>query len=267
MKIKKNDRAYLQDLKIDIQAKNSLAFQEIALLVDKPDFLNLLPLLRKDFGVVNLVSLDEYMDIAYDKPFHSKEKKKINFSKYKDANKLKEFAKDNQIMATYGGLDKEMDLFQLIATEVNLVCIQFKRPSYFSDVVRQAIFCGVVNDDSFKPTSAQVIEKDLLFSTAGYFQLPQIAIFISPTTTYEELKEVFRNVNKLYKTDKRLIYYQPRVDTTPNIKKYRNWYWERTIGKTYEQIAEDWVGRYENETTTYLDVLKAVKTYEKLLAS
>jgi len=268
MRIKKNDKAYLLDLKIDIQAKNNLAFQEIALLVDKPDFLNLLPLLRNDFGVVNLVGLDEYMNVTYDKPFHNKEKKKINFAKYKDANKLKEFAKENEIMATYGRLDDEMDLFQLIATEVNLACIQFKRPPYFADVVRQAVFCGAVNDDCFKPTSAQVIEKDLLFSTAGYFQLPQIAILISPTTTYEELKEVFRNANKLYKTDKRLIYYQPRVDTTPNIKKYRNWYWERINGKTFEDIADDWNKKHNDETSAiYLDVLKAVKAYEKLLLS
>jgi len=265
--MKKNDKAYLQDFKIDIQISDNLAFQEIALLVDKPDFLQTLPLLRKDLGIINLVSLDEFMDTAYDKPFHSKERKKINLSKYKDVSKFKEFAKDNEIMATSGGLEEEMDLFQLIATEVNLVCLQFKRPSYFADVVRQAIFCGAVNEDYFKPTFAQVIEKDTLFSTSGHFQLPQIAIFISPTTTYEELKSVFRKANGLFKTDKRLIYYQPRVDIVPNIRKYRDWYWERIKGKTYEQISNEWEQKHNNETSTsYIDVLKAVKTYEKLLA-
>lgn len=268
MKIKKNDKAYLLDLKIDIQVENNLAFQEIALLVDKPDFLQMLPLLRKDLGIVNLVTLDEFMDIAYDKPFHSKEKKKINLSKYKDAKTFKEFAKDNELMVSSGGLEDEMDLFQLIATEVNLTCLQFKRPPYFADVVRQAIYCGAVNEDYFKPTNAQVIEKDILFSTSGHFQLPQIAIFISPTTTYEELKNVFRKANSLFKTDKRLIYYQPRVDITPNIKKYRGWYWERISGKTYEQIADDWNETHNDETSAiYLDVLKAVKTYKKLLAT
>jgi len=265
MKIRKNDKAYLQDYKIDIQAKNNLSFQEIALLLDKPDFLQMLPLLRKDLGIINIVSLDEFMDTAYDKPLHSKEKKKINLSKYKDANKFKEFAKDNKIMATSGGLEDEMDVFQLIATEVNLICLQFKKPPYFADVVRQAIFCGVVNEDYFKPTSAQIIEKDLLFSGVGHFQLPQIAILISPTTTYEELKTVFRNANNLYKTDRRLIYYQPRVDTTPNIRKYRDWYWEQIQGNTYKEIAEEWLKKHQSENTTYLDVLKAVKIYEKLL--
>jgi hypothetical protein len=68
-------------------------------------------------------------------------------------------------------------------------------------------------------------------------------------------------------TDKRLSYYQPRIDVTPNIKKYRNWYWERIKGKTYQTIADEWIEKHEMENTTYLDVLKAVKTYEKLLAS
>ncbi|MFH1792731.1 MAG: hypothetical protein ABH819_03810 [Patescibacteria group bacterium] len=263
MRIRKNDKAYLQDLKIDIQIDNNLAFQEIALLVDKPDFLQMLPFLRKDLGIVNLVSLDEFMDTAYDKPLHSKGKKKINLSKYKDAGKFKEFAKYNEIMATSGDLEDEMDLFQLIATEVNLTCLQFKRPPYFADVVRQAIYCGAVNEDYFKPTSAQIVEKDILFSTSGHFQLPQIAIFISPTTTYEELKTVFREANSLFKTDKRLIYYQPRVDITPNIRKYRKWYWERIKGKTYKQIADECP---DNEVVTDLDILKAVKTYSNLLA-
>jgi len=267
MRIRKNDKAYLQDLKIDIQAKNNLAFQEIALLVDKPDFLQMLPLLREDLGIINLVGLNEFMNTAYEKPFNSKERKKINFSKYKKTIELKKFAKDNKIMATYGALEEDMDLFQLIATEINLLCIQFKRPPYFAGMVRQAIFCGAVNEDYFKPTSAQIIEKDLLFSGVGHFQLPQIAILISPTTTYEELKTVFREANLLFKTDKRLIYYQPRVDIAPNIRKYRGWYWERIKGKTYQQIADEWVEKFENETTIYLDVLKAVKTYEKLLAS
>jgi hypothetical protein len=263
----KNDKAYLFDLKIDIRVDNNLAFQEIALLVDKPELLQLLPLLRKDIGIINLASLDEFMDVAYDKPIHSKERKKINFSKYKEAAKFKKFAKDSEIMATYGGLEEEMDIFQLIATEVNLVCMQFKRPPYFADVVRQAVFCGTVNGEHFRPTSAQIIEKDTLFSTVGHFQLPQVAILVSPTTTYEELKSVFREANNLYKIDKRLIYYQPRVDTVPNIRKYRDWYWERMEGKTYQQIADGWVDKHENDNTTYLDVLKAIKTYKNLLSS
>jgi hypothetical protein len=67
------------------------------------------------------------------------------------------------------------------------------------------------------------------------------------------------------KTDKRFSHYQTRIDFTPNIRKYREWYWERIKGKTYQQIADEWLEQHEDENTTYLDVLKAVKTYQKLL--
>jgi len=41
MKIKKNDKAYLQDLKIDIQTNRDDYYQELVLLFDKPAFLDL----------------------------------------------------------------------------------------------------------------------------------------------------------------------------------------------------------------------------------
>ena len=95
--------------------------------------------------------------------------------------------------------------------------------------------------------------------------LERVAIFVSPTSTYEDVKEEFRKAKELMKSDKRLSYYQPRVDLAPNIRKYRDWYWKRIQGRTYQVIADEWVEKHENETTTYLDVLKAVKTYEKLI--
>ncbi len=174
MKIKKNDKAYLQDLKIDIRAKNSLAFQEIALLVDKPGFLNLLPLLRNDFEVVNLVSLDAFMDKAYDKPFHSKEKKIINFSKYKEAKKLRSFVKNNESIYGSDGVEKEMNIFQLIATEINFVCIQFNRPPYFAEAIRQAIYCGATDETGFHPTSTEVLESDNVFPTASFLNFHRL---------------------------------------------------------------------------------------------
>ena len=64
------------------------------------------------------------------------------------------------------------------------------------------------------------------------------------------------------KTDKRLSYYRPRVDVTPNIRKYRGWYWERIKGKTGKQIADEWPN---SEIVTDLDVFKAVKIYSQLL--
>ena len=111
----------------------------------------------------------------------------------------------------------------------------------------------------FKPTEARSVDFSLL---GAWPALNQIAIFVSPTSTYEDVKEEFRKAKELMKADKGLSYYQNQSDITPNIKKYRKWYWERIKGKTYQAIADECP---ENEVVTYLNVLKAVKIYIKLL--
>jgi hypothetical protein len=256
----------LLKLRIDIRAKNNLFFQEIALLLDKPEFLQMLPALRKGLGVSELVSLDKFIDEAYDKPFKSKKRGKINFSKYKDVVKLKKFAQDFNTIYASGGIDKEMDMFQLIATEVNLTCVNLNRPPYFAEVIRQAIFCGVASDEYFHPTTVEVLESSNILPDAGFFRLPQLAIFVSPTSTYEDVKSALREAYGYFNTDKRLTYYQIRMDTVPNIRKYHHWYWERLKGKKYQQIADEWFEKHETEAVTDIDVIKGVKTYKKLLS-
>jgi hypothetical protein len=227
----------------------------------------MLPQLRKDLEVENTVDLKDYIDVAYEKPSHNnRKKKKINFSKYKGIENTFDAVFLHKTFTHKEDIFDEMDMYSLIANEVNLVCVKFNRPPYFAEVVKQAIFCGAIDKNALRHTYAKIIENDQMFSTGGHFQLPQTAILISPITTYEELKKVFREAKELFKTDERLIYYQPRLDTVSNIKKYRDWYWERVKGKKYQEIADEWVEKHEDENTTYLDVLKAVKLYKKLLS-
>lgn len=261
MRIKKNDKAYLQDLKIDIQTKRDDYYQELALLFDKPAFLDLLPKLRNYYKVVNLIPVDEYKE--YDFPdfedLYGGGLAKIDISKYKKITSLKE-----SLPEFYGEVIDNTELPLVLENECYLICYEFNRPPYFYDAVRQSIYCGVVTDDNFKPTKIEIIESGTLWFGPT---LPPIAIFVSPSSTYEDVKEEFRKAKELMKTDKRLSFYQPRVDLTPNIRRYREWYWGRINGKTYQTIANEWLEKHETENTTYLDVLKAVKTYEKLLAS
>lgn len=77
MKIRKNDKAYLQDLKVDIRASKDINYQELALLFDKPQFLNLLQNLRQTYEVVNLYPLDNFIeniDDFYKKFLRSKDR-------------------------------------------------------------------------------------------------------------------------------------------------------------------------------------------------
>lgn len=246
----------LLKLKIDIKTKDDTNFLELAIFFDKPEFLQLLPRLRKDYGVEHLISPDKYLESI--NKLDSKTAK-INFSKYKNSKELTKVAKDNQ-----WNIEAEMDMYQMLDTEANIICYQFKRPPCFVEAVKQALFCGSVEGDWLGTTSVEVIESGLPVN-ASSFQLPQLAIFVSPTTTYESVKKSFQVAQTLYKTDPKIAYFRPRVDFVNNIRKYRHFYWERLQGKTYQVISDEWIKKHENETTTYLDVLKAVKNYKKLL--
>jgi len=258
MRIKKNDKAYLQDWKIDIHSNNDIYYQELALLFDKPVFLNMLSVLRKEYGFVNLVPFDKCEDFNVLSELDGKGFTKINLSKYTKIENLKK-----SFPLYYDSIEGSDDAPIIFENECYLLCYEFNRPPYFLDAIEQSIYSGVVTDENFKPTKAEIIEPDVMWFGST---LPPIAIFISPTSTYEDVKEEFRKAKELMKTDKRLSYYQPRIDLAPNIRKYRDWYWERIKGKTYQLIADEWLEKHENENTTYLDVLKAVKIYEKLLA-
>lgn len=259
MNIKKNDKAYLQDYKIDIRTNNDVYFQELALLFDKPAFINLLPDLRQTYRVPNLFSIEDFDEELnfHLHNTHFRETTKINTTKYSKIGELKGLFPD-----LYEFVKDGSDMPEVLDAECNLICFEFNRPTYFVEAIEQAIFCGAVDDKHFKPTEARVVN----FGEMGAWEtFERVAIFVSPTSTYEEVKEEFRKAKELMKTDKRLSYYRSRVDATPNTRKYREWYWERVQGKTYQVIADEYVGRNENELTTDLDVLKAVKTYTTLL--
>lgn len=253
---------YLSKLKIEILTKNETNFLELAIFFDKPEFLQMLPQFRKDYGIDQPIKLDKYTDTINELENRTG---KINFAKYQEPKQLIEYAEKNQLLLTED-IEDEMDLYQRLDTEANLVCYQFKRPPYFTEAVKQAIFCGAVEGDFISSTSVEVLEGGLL-KDASCFQLPQLAILISPTTTYDTLKKSFQIVQTLYKTDPKLSYFRPRVDFVNNIRKYRFFYWERLTGKTYEKIADDWVEKQlpKEDMATYLEVMRGVKIYKNLL--
>ncbi len=260
MKIRKNDKAYLQDLKIDIHSDNDMNFQELSLLFDKQAYLDMLPKLRDSYKVVNLVPADKYQDCLENtiRGEYGFEQAKIDLSKYKKLNVLKKAVPD-----FYNILKDEAEYPVVLENECYLLCYEFNRPPHFIDVIRQSIFCDAVTENNFSSTKATIIEPNGMWFGVT---LPPIAIFVSPTSRDEDVSREFRKAKELMKTDKRLSYYQPRIDLAPNIRKYREWYWKRIRGDTYQKIADEWSKKHKYDDTTYLDVLKAVKIYTKLLS-
>lgn len=248
----------LLKLKIDIQTKDDTSFLELAILFDKPEFLQMLPQFRKDYDIDQVLDPDKFY-----KRVNNLDNKtaKINFSKYQKRKELLRIAKEN-----HWNIQEEMDMYQMLDTEANLVCYQFKRPPYFDEAVKQAIFCGCFEGDSLGTTSVEIIEDGRLLNVSD-FQLPQVAILVSPTTTHKTLQSSFQVAQMLYKTNPKLSYFQPRVDFVNNIREYRYFYWKRLKGITYKQIADDWRIKElpKEDMTTYLEVMRGVKIYTKLL--
>ena len=260
----KRDIDLLLKTKIDIRAKDDIKFFEISILVDKPKFLDLLPKIRFDLCIRELVGLD-----GYDEKVASLEEAgygDFNYEKYENPDDLREFVDNNRSLFGLGD-DHYQDRLEQLYTEASLVCYTFKRPPYFCDIVRQAIVCGVVTEKSFHSTSIRVIEKDTLQFNYGFVQLPHVGIMVSPSTTDREIRAAGKIAKQLYKKDKRLNYYLPKIDVANKIRTYREWYWDNLAGLSYADIADKWADR-DDEDFTGLDdnrILKGVNYYKKLL--
>lgn len=256
----------LARLKIDVQTDNDRNFLELSILFDKPEFLEWLPKIRNKYHL-KLAPLDKYDEVI--NSFDSVDRGRFDMSLYEDIKGLKEYAKQNETFLT-NLEDNDAELYQKLETDAVILCYIFSRPPYFLVPVLQALLCGAVDGDYFYPTKYHIVENDWLQTTTGSFQLPQVVISVSPTSTDVEIKEQVRFARYLLKTDKKLSYYKPRVDKVNKIRAYREWYWQHLAGKTYVQIATEWM---DNPNVDSSDsgsdenrILKGVTYYKKLLA-
>lgn len=255
-------------LKIDIQTDNDRNFLELAILFDKPEFLAYLPKIRRKYGIKKPLLSNEYRPTL--EKLENSEETKFDFSTYENAQELIDFINDNAVWGNEIEYELDNDYKHLV-TDANILCYLFHRPPFFADAIEEVIFYGSVDGDNFKATSFAVVENDMISSTPAYFQLPQAAILITPTSTDLEIKEQAQKIRDLYQSDKRLSYYLPRVDKVNKIRAYREWYWQHLAGKRYVDIAEEWSkedreidsnesGSDENR------ILKGVAYYKKLLS-
>ena len=129
-KLKKTD---LLDLKIKISCTNDIAYMDCALLLDKPDFLKLLPILRKKYGLTSRVPINDFY---------------IWLTKLveEDTEKL-----DKDLADKSGGSDELLEL-NLMGTQFEQDAVRisrkFNRPGYFSSIIKFAIVCGEVGNMS-----------------------------------------------------------------------------------------------------------------------
>lgn len=256
----------LLELKIDIQTDKDIAYQEMAVLLDKPEFLQMLPQLRKEYSIDKFIPLNKFFAYFYDEYSKKHNDNGINLGKYKKIKEFKErfpnqynFIKDKTEMEALG---------TRLELECSLLCFEFSRPYLFADILKQAILCNQVNDNFYWTAKPHIIDP-ITESVIPEITLPQASILVTPTATYEEVKKAFFFLQHMIKDDKNLSYYKPKINFVNNIRQYRLWYWERLKGKIFRIIADEYVESKlpTQYNTTEQDIIKGVKIYKKLLAS
>lgn len=222
------DSKKLIELKVKISCKNNLAYQDIAYLVDNPDFLSRLPQLRDEYRISKLLPLNKFKDwwsakIRDDLRVYGVEGKMLSEAKRLFGNKGKK-STDNEIFDS-------MPYHQRFDWETTLLTRKFNRPSYFHLIIKHVVVCGEVDDNSWQPTYAMVLPPELPVLDSD---LPEVAIIVSPMSRTTDVERVFKTeVLDIYKREQWKFKYKTTAKRDPaiNIVRDRNWYWLSLEGK------------------------------------
>lgn len=220
MRMRIADNKDLLNLKIDIKCTNDIAYMDCALLLDKPEFLRLLPEYRKKHGVTELVPYMKFYDWT--------------MKKMDEDMKMKDEDMSNALDLT------ELNLpFMSFEEDAKALCRQFKKPGYFVSIIEFAIVCGVVHDISYQHTRIEVAPLDPP-PPPEETELPEVRIVISPMTTLKDVQEVFeKNVPDIFESHMKLLnyYYRMKNRKSGNFRRDREWYWQNLEGIGYTEIA------------------------------
>ncbi len=250
------DNKDLLDLKIDIKCTNDIAYMDVALLVDKPEFLRLLPEYRKKHGINSLMSESEFM--------------KWTIKLLDEDIQTLEDTKDFEWRST----NRPFWKFEEDSVEL---CKRFKKPGYFTQIIQFALACGVVGDFSYQHTKIEVEPTDPP-KPPEYTDLPEVKIVITPMTTLKDVQEVFeKNVPDIFESHMKLLnyYYRMKNRKAGNFRRDREWYWMNIEGIGYTDIALSATSpanrlEYEKNRNRYAIpeyemVKQAVRRYKNLL--
>lgn len=223
----------LLKLKVKISCKDSLAYQDVAYLVDKPDFLRLLPELRNKYDINKLISLKDctkWLEQLIRKAPSELGNKKGWIESAKKLYKAQtiDFQKVYSSLSTYERFD----------WETKLLTRKFKRPGYFDLIIKHAIVCGEVDDESWNHTYADIRPWELPTSEV---LLPEACIVISPMTRPDDVEEAYKEAKSLIdKNSENLRYLRvvKRIEAK-EIERNRRWYWKSLEGKKSGDIYDE----------------------------
>lgn len=253
---------------IKISIDNTRRFLDVALLLDRDDFLEDVISKRKELGLQKIIPR-KILQATWDK---------VNNKATNDL--LKGIHKKNKTFK-HGLKAYEVRIISPFDKAAVDLATKYKKGREFFDAIKYAIVSGEVNEEDTKT----IYKKDEVvvyqhFNDNVYAVLPvpiglendyiksslkldesEIAIIINPTTTREDLNSFYDFFEKNYRKKTDGIWHLD--DTYTNIKRDREWYWMKKSGLSYGQIQK----KYEKSglAITRDGVIKAIQQYSRLL--
>jgi len=237
--------------KIEIDVDDNWRYTQLALLVDRDDFLRDLYKIRHALHLTKPISPDKLFEYEVD------EMKRRDFVKRRRA--------EVKIIAPYRSdcLRSESLVFDLVR--------KYKRSDSYFHAIYAAVITGRIQTKNLPSNTASC---ELIFPEYYYHQVelgnkdPQIAILLSPESSRKDVveayKEGFQKVLEEYRHRLRAHYRDSLfVDTVTNIIRDREWYWLKKQGMSYGQIAN--LTNKQRRVISTDGVIKAIKQYEKNL--
>lgn len=258
------------DSKIEILDNgNTSIYQEIATLIDRPHYLELINQIREETDMYlggNPVEKDVgdiYTNIITCRSCEGD----INLNKFGRINDFKSLLPDE-----YDNVHtfcKNADTPLQIQTQAVLTCFEFGKPYYFIPTIIQSICYDAVNADFLKRTAAVVEDYNYRERRFDEVMLPKVSIEISKRSTITEIKAALRESKKIFSTDPRFKFFDKKPDYFNNIRAYRQWYWDYLDCKSYSEVSSRWMSRPDVESNDSGSdesvVLKGIRAYQQLL--
>lgn len=236
---------------IEIDVEDNWRYTQLALLVDRDDFLRDLYKIRQTLHLAKPISSDKLFE------YEVNEMKRRDFVKRRSA--------EVKVIAPYRSdcLRSESLVFDLVR--------KYKRSDSYFHAIYAAVITGKIQTENLPTNTASC---ELIFPEYYYHQVklgnkdPQIAILLSPESSrndvIEAYREGFQKVLEEYRHRMRAQYRNPLfVDTISNIKRDREWYWLNKQGMSYGQIAN--LTNKQRRVISTDGVIKAIKQYKKNL--
>lgn len=228
--------------KVTILIEDNKEFGDVAFLVDKPEVLNTIEILRKKWGITKTNNLNQFNswknNLFEQRSLKQGEQDRLTRENIDDLSDCDLEVWKEKIERVMPDVDFECDVRDLRIT--------FNRPETFDKAISYAIVCGIIPDGVYKSTYFAVEAPTTPLRLQD--RTSRIAIYVTPQSKEEDVIKALLEVKKKFFKEKYMyfpFYSLYDKDEATKIKRDRAWYWmkqeEKGNGKgAYNRILERW---------------------------